>query len=236
MGTRSTAAAAAEQLAAGGEPADRLEVLHGGEDEIELARLGPGQGVVGPDPHGVHRLVVVVDGHLARRHRGHEEAGVVALGRGLGRDPVAEVVDAVGGQAQPLAATGVEEAHLPGVERHPHGGQPVPGLGVVGLEDGVVVVGPVAAVGEQDARLLETLPEGRHPEGQTPGHDAQHGAGLGVAAQRAGLLGGGRPVLVVDLSPRKDIGAPDEVGVQVALEHAHLEGGCPLGRRRRAPA
>ncbi len=36
-----------EQLAARGEPPDRLEVLHGGEDEVELARLGTRQRVDG---------------------------------------------------------------------------------------------------------------------------------------------------------------------------------------------
>ena len=44
------------------------------------------------DPEVGDRLAVVVQRHLLGRRGGHEEAGVVAAGRALGRDPVAEVV------------------------------------------------------------------------------------------------------------------------------------------------
>ncbi len=101
----------------------------------------------------------------------------------------------------------------------------------MGVDQSVGLARIGSPVGEEDAGLFEALPQGRHPEGEASGLDAQHGTGLGVAALRTGFLGGRGAVLVVDLPTGKDIGTPHEVRIEVALEHAHLEGGRPVEHR-----
>ncbi len=99
-----------EQLGAGVEAADRLEVPDGREDDLDLAGAMLRQGVVGRDPHLGDRLASIVRSDLAGRRGGHEEARVVATGGAAGRDPVREVVDVAHAQAQALVAAEVEEA------------------------------------------------------------------------------------------------------------------------------
>ena len=113
---------------------------------------------VGSHPDGGRRLVVVVDGDLARGQGGDEEAGVVALGGRLGGDPVAEVVDPVDGQPQALGPAGVEEADRPGVHLHPAGGQPAADRRVGHVDQGA-----------PGARPLRGRPAGRRPPRSTPG-------------------------------------------------------------------
>jgi hypothetical protein len=154
-------------------------------------------------------------------------------------------VDAVGSEAQPFAAARVEEAHFPRVERDPHRRQSVPGVGVVRLEHGVAGAGALSPVGEQDARFLEALAQGRHPVPETARRRAQEGARLGVGAagrEVPGVLG---TVGRVDATPGEHVGPADEVGQDVALDQQHLEpagpGPSPLvpvphqDQRRRRP-
>src|SRR5690606_14550788 len=89
-----------ERLGGRLEAGDGPQARDGGRHHRELAGLAAGDAVGGPQPLVGDDLAVVVQGGLVGRRGGQEEAGVVAAGGALGRDPVAEVVHAVAGEAQ----------------------------------------------------------------------------------------------------------------------------------------
>ena len=103
VGTRSMAAAAASSSAAVAKRLIASRFFMVGKMRSNSPASARASASAGSHPHGVDRLVVVVHGDLPGGQRGHEEPGVVALGGRLRRDPVAEVVDPVDGQAQALA-------------------------------------------------------------------------------------------------------------------------------------
>ena len=66
---------------------------------------------------------------------------------------------------------------------------------------------PLGVVGQQHAGLLEALADGRHPERQAAGVDAQPARGLGVGAAVAERLEVGVAVVGVDRAAGEHVGA-----------------------------
>jgi hypothetical protein len=194
---------------------------------VEVAGGVAGQRVGRGDPEVGDDLVVVVQRGLPGRLGGQEEPGVVAAGRTLRRDPVAEVVHAVDGEAQALVGADLGEAPLARVDRLAVGGPPLDADRVVEVDDAAVGV-----VGEQDAGLLEALADGGHPEGQAPAGDAEPPRRVGVGAALADRFEVGRPVVRVDRAAREDVGPADEVGLEVAPQHEDLDAGLGSGTGR----
>ena len=202
----------------------RRLAMVGGSSSISPA-ASRARASVGPDPDGGDGLPVVVAGDLAGWGRGDEEPGVVPARGQLGSDPVADVVDGVGGQYQPLLVADVEQPGALLVDRVPVDGEAGSHRRVGRVEQVRPGLDPVAGrPGHQDAGLLEALPQRRHPEGQATGVDAQGGAGLGVGQPLAQGLRPGPPVLGIHRAAREDVGTGHELGGQVAAEHADLDG------------
>ena len=105
----------------------------------------------GRDPELLDHLGAVEQRHLRRRHGGDEEARVVALGPAERRQPVAEIDQRAGIEADAFLAAHLGDAVLAPVQHAAPGREPVGGLAV----EHVVVVADGAS--EQQARFLEGL-------------------------------------------------------------------------------
>ena len=82
---------------------------------------------------------------------------------------------------------------------------------------------PLTVDGEQDASLLEALPDRRHPVGQTAGADPEHTAGLGVAAADALALHLVVAVGIVHRSAGEHVQTTGEHRGQRAPQHEDLQ-------------
>src|SRR6185369_6935693 len=179
--------------------------------------------VLRPDPRVRDGLAVVVQRDLLVGRARHEEPRVIATGRTLGRDPVAEVVDAVDSELEPLVVADLDEPPFLLVDRRPMRDEP--------RLDGRVVEAhhlTVGVVGEQDAGLFEALAHGGDPEREAAALDAEPFACFRVVPPEAV----GRQVLVtivrVDCASGKDVCAADEVGVEVAHQHEDFHAGVAV--------
>src|SRR5581483_4586617 len=154
---------------------------------------------------------------------------VVPPGRALRRDPVGEVVDLVDGQLQALGLAHLQQAALAGVDRLAVDAE---ALGHTGVLEGDDVA--LAVVGQQHARLLEALANGRHPVGQAALVHVEPGAGLVVRAALAHRFQVGVTVGLVHGTTGKHVGTAHEVGLEVAPEHEDLEaaGAVPYQHHR----
>ncbi len=178
------------------------------------------------DPDVGDRLSGVVRGDLARGRRRDEEAGVVAPWCAPRGDPVGEVMDIAGREAQAFGPAQVEEAAGALVHRGALGGEAGLLLGIPGQE-----VGAVLAPSQEDARLLECLADHGNPVGQPARIEPQQRAGPRIGATGADRLRFGTPVQRVDRTAGEHVGPADEVGAQVAPHHQHLERSPARGRR-----
>ena len=158
-------------------------------------------------------------GRLARGRGGREEARIEAQRLLLGRDPVGEVGEPIGGEREVLGAQHVEER---GVGR----------LAVGAIAREALVTGPVEAhraprgvVGEEHADLLEGLADRADPVAQRgarlePAQPRRRGRG-GEAHTEA--LGIGRHVVRLDLAAGEDVVPRRELALGVALDQQGLE-------------
>ena len=134
----------------------------------------------GRDPELLDHLGAVEQRHLRRRRRGDEEARVVALGPAERRQPVAEIDQRAGIEADAFLGAHLGDAVLAPVQRAAPRRQPVGGLAV----ERVVSVADGAA--EQQPRLLEALADRGDEEVEAAALEAELGAGRGVVDAEAG--------------------------------------------------
>ncbi len=116
-------------------------------------------------------------------------------------------MDAVDVESESLVVADLDEAALAAVDGRAVTDEAI-GDGRVGEGDhDVVSVGD----GQEHARLLEALADGRHPEGEAPLVDIELGAGGGVGAALADPLEVGVAVGLVDGATGEHVGAAHEV-------------------------
>ena len=177
---------------------------------------GPGRRPAGP------RCVAMVSPSSWRApgpaERRHEEPGVVAPGRDLGGDPVAHVVDGVGGQDQVLAPADLEHADPPGVEVVAVGGQPRarrPGFGASAERRSCVRHGLARR------RATSTPASSKHSrraatqKARPPDSTPRRALASASVSPRRGPRPRGRGPRV-DRPAREDVGAGHELGGQIA--------------------
>ena len=183
------------------------------------AGLGLGDGFVGTDPHAVHQLGLVVSALLPVWRGGEEEARVEAPRALADRGhPVGDVADGREVEDEIVAPAELLHRQLPGVD----------GL-ALGVGDPRLAA--VAGARQQQARLLEALPHGRHPEREAAVVDAQGRRGGGVVEAVAVRLERRRPVDVVDPATGEHVHPGGEGGVRRAAQHEDLHAGDGAGVR-----
>ncbi len=156
-------------------------------------------------PHPRDRLDVVVHAPLMRRRTRGEEARIEPAGRAYRGDPVAEGHEGVGCEVQVLFSTDLEEGALARDHRLPVQREPLGRVGIVEAEQR-----PIGGGRQQQAGLLEALPDGRK---------ALRGVAYGSC---------GEPVGIVERTTGEHVRAGrDPLGMR-PLEHEDLEPGAPV--------
>ena len=206
-----------QQFATGGKSGYRLQVLHRGIYEVQLAPLVPGQGLLGPDPCGCDSLVIIVNRLLSIREGSNEEPGVEALRCQLGSHPMAEVMNLVNGKTYPLLGTYVQKCALAGIQFDAQYCKPRSGIRIPWVQ--VTITRR-----QQHASLFETFAHRRNPVREATAGDPQQVAGLQVRPSDASVLGLRAPIRRVDLPSREDVCTPYEIRFGIPTEHADFQG------------
>ena len=182
-------ASAASTFAAHGETNRRVAIV-GGIISSSPA-FGLGHGVGRAHPHAVHQLGVVVRALLVVRARRRGRSG--CRSGGVTRRSASPSGRCSG--SPPRSSTRSSRRHSSSIDSSPPW--------TATRSDSSMTSGPPSrASGEQHAGLLEALPHGGHPEGQTALVDAQPGRGGGIVEAVAVGLELGGMVDVVDPARR----------------------------------
>lgn len=191
---------------------DSLQVLDGRKDHVEFASANSLEGVTRGNPRVGDRLPGVVSGLLMFRRERHEESRIESTGRPNRCDPVGVVLER--GEVEPKLLLGddVAESDLLGVERSAVFAEPLSRCGITQFQ----VLARFSQC-QQESRLFEYLTEARDVVGQTATLEREPlRRGLVVESDGNVMHVGVREI---NRAAGKDVGAADEVTVQISSQH-----------------